>query len=60
MNKEHWNTIIIDEKVDEDLVKELIEQNMVLCNRNTFYVLFGTVNIVPSNSLKFNRKENAL
>ena len=60
MNKEHWNTIIIDEKVDEDLVKELIEQNMVLCNRNTFYVLFGTVNIVPSNSLKFKRKENAL
>ena len=60
MNKEHWNTIIIDEKVDEDLVKELIEQNMVLCNRNTFYVLFGTVNIVPSNSLKFKKKENAL
>ena len=60
MNKDHWNTIIIDEKVDEDLVKELIEQNMVLCNRNTFYVLFGTVNIVPSNSLKFKRKENAL
>ena len=60
MNKEHWNTIIIDEKVDEDLVKELIEQNMVLCNRNTFYVLFGTVNIVPSNLLKFKRKENAL
>lgn len=34
--------------------------NMILCNRNTFYVLFGTVNIVPSNSLKFKRKENAL
>ncbi len=23
MNKEHWNTIIIDEKVDEDLVKRI-------------------------------------
>lgn len=30
MNKEHWNTIIIDEKVDEDLVKELIEQSYQL------------------------------
>ena len=30
MNKEHWNTIIIDEKVDEDLVKELIEQSYKL------------------------------
>mgnify|MGYP002619541778 CR=1 FL=1 len=29
-NKEHWNTIIIDEKVDEDLVKELIEQSYQL------------------------------
>jgi len=25
-NKEHWNTIIVDEKVDNNLVKELIEQ----------------------------------
>ena len=30
MNKEHWNTIIIDEKVDNNLVKELIEQSYVL------------------------------
>ena len=27
MNKEHWNTIIIDEKVDKSIVKELIEQS---------------------------------
>ena len=27
MNKEHWNTIIIDKKVDKTLVKELIEQS---------------------------------
>lgn len=26
MNKEHWNTIIVSENVDEDIVKELIEQ----------------------------------
>lgn len=30
MNKEHWNTIIIDEKVDKSLVKELIEQSYEL------------------------------
>ena len=30
MNKEHWNTIIVDEKVDENLVKELIEQSYQL------------------------------
>ena len=30
MNKEHWNIIIINEKVDEDLVKELIEQSYQL------------------------------
>ena len=30
MNKEHWNTIIINEKVDETLVKELIEQSYQL------------------------------
>ena len=30
MNKEHWNTIIIDEKVDKVLVKELIEQSYQL------------------------------
>ena len=27
MNKEHWNTIIVDEKVDKTLVKEMIEQS---------------------------------
>ena len=26
MNKQHWNTIIIDDAVDASLVKELIEQ----------------------------------
>lgn len=25
MNKEHWNTIIVDENVDKEIVKELIE-----------------------------------
>ena len=30
MNKEHWNTIIVDEKVDKTLVKELIEQSYQL------------------------------
>ena len=28
--KEHWNTIIVDEKVDKTLVKELIEQSYQL------------------------------
>lgn len=30
MNKEHWNTIIVDEKVDKTLVKEMIEQSYQL------------------------------
>lgn len=30
MNKEHWNTIIIDKNVDETLVKELIKQSYEL------------------------------
>ena len=30
MNKEHWNTIIVDGKVDKTLVKELIEQSYQL------------------------------
>ena len=30
MKKEHWNTIIVDEKVDNNLVKELIEQSYQL------------------------------
>ena len=33
MNKEHWNTIIIDEKVDGELVKELIEQSYELTKK---------------------------
>lgn len=27
MNKQHWNTIIISEKIDDSLIKELIEQS---------------------------------
>ena len=34
MNKEHWNTIIIDDKVDVSLVKELIEQSYELTKGN--------------------------
>lgn len=30
MNKQHWNTIIISDKVDASLVKELIEQSYEL------------------------------
>lgn len=30
MNKEHWNTIIVDEKADWSLAKELIEQSYQL------------------------------
>ena len=30
MNKEHWNTIVVSEDVDEDLVMELIEQSYEL------------------------------
>ena len=30
MNKEHWNTIIISEKVDKSLIYELIEQSYKL------------------------------
>ena len=30
MNKEHWNTIIVDGNVDKTLVKELIEQSYQL------------------------------
>ena len=33
-NKEHWNTIIIDDKVDVSLVKELIEQSYELTKNN--------------------------
>ncbi len=34
MNKEHWNTIIISDKVDASLVKELIEQSYELTKNN--------------------------
>ena len=33
MNKQHWNTIIISENVDEELVKELVEQSYELTRR---------------------------
>ena len=33
MNKQHWNTIIISDKIDISLVKELIEQSYELTKR---------------------------
>ena len=33
MNKEHWNTIIISENNDKELVKELIEQSYNLTKK---------------------------
>ena len=33
MNKEHWNTIILDEKCDKTLVEELIEQSYDLTKK---------------------------
>ena len=33
MNKQHWNTIIISEKTDENIVKELIEQSYELTKK---------------------------
>lgn len=33
MNKQHWNTIIIKENVDVDIVKELIEQSYELTKK---------------------------
>lgn len=32
MNKEHWNTIILDDTVDKEIVKELINQSYDLTN----------------------------
>ncbi len=32
MNKEHWNTVILDEKCEEKLVKELLDQSYNLTN----------------------------
>ena len=33
MNKEHWNTIIVDEKADEWIIKELLEQSYELTKK---------------------------
>lgn len=33
MNKEHWNTIVLSEKVDENMVKELIKQSYELTKK---------------------------
>lgn len=33
MNKEHWNTVIIDDKIDVFLVEELIEQSYELTKK---------------------------
>lgn len=33
MNKEHWNSIILSEKVDENMVKELIKQSYELTKK---------------------------
>ena len=33
MNKEHWNTVILSENVDVNLVKELIEQSYQLTKK---------------------------
>lgn len=33
MNKQHWNTIIISEKTDENIIKELIEQSYKLTKK---------------------------
>lgn len=34
MNKEHWNTIILDERSDSSLVEELIKQSYELTKNN--------------------------
>ncbi len=34
MNKEHWNTIVVDNNVDVSLVKELIEQSYELTRKS--------------------------
>lgn len=33
MNKEHWNTIIINDNVDENIVKELIDESYELTKK---------------------------
>lgn len=33
MNKEHWNTIVVEENVDVELVKELIKQSYDLTKK---------------------------
>ena len=35
MNKQHWNSIIISDKVDVSLVQELIEQSYELTRKNS-------------------------
>ena len=32
-NKEHWNTVILSEKSDEELIKELLEQSYELTKK---------------------------
>ena len=33
MNKEHWNTIILGDNIDESIVKELIDQSYELTKK---------------------------
>ena len=33
MNKQHWNTIIIEDKIDKKLVKELINESYELTKK---------------------------
>ena len=33
MNKEHWNTIILNDKCDKELIEELLNQSYDLTNR---------------------------
>ena len=33
MNKQHWNTIILSDKCDTDLIKELLEQSYELTKK---------------------------
>lgn len=35
MSKEHWNTIIMEEEVDEEMVCELIKQSYALTKKKT-------------------------
>ena len=33
MNKQHWNTIILSDKCDKELIKELLEQSYDLTKK---------------------------